>query len=141
MTANIWANPGDRNPWTVLDQRLHQANVTAQQVQVAWVKQALAGPAGLGEFPKHAEVLKKHMVTLLNKLHEKFPSLHIAYLSSRIYGGYATTPLNPEPYAYESAFAVRWLIEDQITGEGTQVTAIAMGAIPMGRWGEGQKSR
>mgnify|MGYP003332739846 CR=1 FL=1 len=33
--------------------------------------------------------------------------LRIAYLGSRTYGGYATTPLNPEPHAYEGAFAVR----------------------------------
>lgn len=57
------------------------------------------------------------MVGFLNKLKQKFPNLRIACLSSRIYGGYATTHLNPEPYAYESAFVVRWLIQDQIKGE------------------------
>src|SRR5262249_19453133 len=46
------------------------------------------------------------------------PRIRVVYLSSRIYGGYATTPLNPEPYAYESGFAVRWLIQDQITEHG-----------------------
>ena len=101
----------------MLDQRLEKAGVAHQQVQAAWVKQALAQPAGLGDFPKHAEALKRHMVGLLNKLREKFPNLRIAYLSSRIYAGYATTALNPEPYAYESAFAVRWLIADQMKGE------------------------
>lgn len=60
VTANVWANPGARNPWEVLDQRLQRASVTPQQVQVAWVKQAIGGPARLGEFPKHAEVLKGH---------------------------------------------------------------------------------
>jgi hypothetical protein len=41
----------------------------------------------------------------------------VAYLSSRIYAGYAVTPLNPEPYAYEGAFAVRWLIQSQADGD------------------------
>ena len=124
MTASRWATtnlrsvPGpNRGPWDVLDQRLRKAGVTAQQVQVAWLKQAEIGPANLGEFPKHAEALKGYTVGLLNKLHEKFPSLRIVYLSSRIYAGYARTPLNPEPYAYESAFAVRWLIQDQVKGD------------------------
>ncbi len=117
MTARAWANPGARNPWDVLDERLQQAGVTAQQVQVAWIKQANAGPSNEGEFPQHAERLKKDMVTLLNKLKDRFPNLRIAHLSNRIYAGYARTPLNPEPYAYESAFAVRWLIQDQIKGD------------------------
>src|SRR4029078_9517075 len=39
------------------------------------------------------------------------------YLSSRIYAGYAKTALNPEPYAYEGAFAVRKVIAAQIAGE------------------------
>ena len=139
MTASIWANPGAQNPWEVLDQRLRQAGVTAQQVQVAWVKQALAGPAGLGEFPRHAETLKKDMVVLLNRLHEKFSNLHLAYLSSRIYGGYATTPLNPEPYAYESAFVVRWLIEDQIRGEGPVKSPLLLWGPYL--WADGEKGR
>ena len=45
------------------------------------------------------------------------PNVKLAYLSSRTYGGYATTPLNPEPYAYESGFSVKWLIEGQLKGE------------------------
>jgi hypothetical protein len=60
--------------------------------------------------------LKDDLVVVLQKLKGRFPNLRLAYLSSRIYAGYATTPLNPEPYAYESAFAVRWLIRDQANG-------------------------
>ena len=33
------------------------------------------------------------------------------------YAGYASTMLNPEPYAYEGALAVRKLIQDQIKGD------------------------
>ncbi len=53
----------------------------------------------------------------MHNLHGRYPNLRIAYLSSRIYAGYAVTPLNPEPYAYETAFAVKWLIADQIAGK------------------------
>jgi hypothetical protein len=115
---------------------------------VAWVKQALPAPEYLGDFPKHAEVLKGHMVGLLNKLREKFPNLRIAYLSSRIYAGYATTHLNPEPYAYESAFVVRWLIQDQIKGDPKLNYDSEKGAVksPLLLWGpylwaDGEKGR
>ncbi len=58
-----------------------------------------------------------HMVVILHKLREQFPNLKIVYLSSRIYAGYARSNLNPEPYAYESGFAVRRLIQSQIKGD------------------------
>ncbi len=48
--------------------------------------------------------MKGHIVMILNKLKKRFPNLRIAYLSSRIYAGYAKSALNPEPYAYESGF-------------------------------------
>jgi hypothetical protein len=105
------------SPWVVMDERIKNARVTARQVQLAWIKQAEMGPANLGEFPKHAQVLQKNIAVILQKLKDRFPNLRIAYLSSRIYAGYAGGPLNPEPYAYESAFSVRWLIEDQMKGE------------------------
>ncbi len=54
---------------------------------------------------------------VLHILHNKFPNLKIAYLSSRIYGGWAASPLNPEPHAYEEGFSVKWLIADQIAGK------------------------
>jgi hypothetical protein len=101
----------------VLEQRLKDASFSAGQVQVAWIKQARANPVSLGEFPRHAQALRDDMAVIVQKLKQRFPNLRIAYLSSRIYAGYALTPLNPEPYAYESAFAVQWLIQDQIEGK------------------------
>ena len=138
QTANVWANPGAHDPWKVLDERLRHSSVTPQQVQVAWVKQAIPAPEYLGAFPKHAEVLKKHMVGLLNQLKQRYPNVHIAYLSSRIYAGYATTHLNPEPYAYESAFVVRWLIQDQIKESPARSPILLWGPY---LWADGEKGR
>jgi hypothetical protein len=68
---------------------------------------------------------------------ERFPHARLCYLSSRTYGGYATTRLNPEPYAYESAFAVKWLIEKQIRGEADLNYDPARGPVksPWLSWG------
>jgi hypothetical protein len=113
------------------------AGVTARQVQVAWMKQAEAGPAQHGEFPKHARQLQENLVKSLMNLKEKLPNLGIVYLSSRIYAGYATTGLNPEPYAYEGASAMRWLIQDQIAGKPELNYDLARGTVitPLLLWG------
>jgi len=140
QTANLWANPGARNPWQGLDERLRYAHVTARQVQAAWIKQAMPGPEYLGEFPKHADVLRGHMVGLLGQLQQRFPNVRIAYLSSRIYAGYATTHLNPEPYAYESAFVVRRLIQEQGREEAGLAGAPVLLWGPY-LWADGEKGR
>src|SRR5207237_1804365 len=61
----------------------------------------------------------------------------LVYLSSRTYGGYAKSPLNPEPYAYESAFSVKWLIEQQIKGDPSLNFDAKKGAVkaPWLSWG------
>jgi hypothetical protein len=154
MDAKAWAGsgrpdrPGSRNPWEVLGDRLQQAGLSDEQVQVAWVKQARITPGSIGEFPVHAEEMKGHMVAILHKLKERFPNLRIAYLSSRTYAGYAKTPLNPEPYAYESAFVVRRLIQDQIEGDPELNYDPAKGPVksPLLLWGpylwtDGEKGR
>jgi hypothetical protein len=107
-----WAPPGAA-PWGEALRRLESAGVTPQQVQVAWVKLANKGPRG--ELEEHGCKLQRDTVAVLQNAKAKFPNLRVAYLGSRIYAGYATNPLNPEPYAYESAYVVRWLIQDQIT--------------------------
>jgi hypothetical protein len=77
------------------------------------------------------------MATILNIAKERYPNLQLACLSSRIYAGYASTPLNPEPYAYESAFSVRWLIQEQIKGDPKLNCHPAKGAVksPLLLWG------
>jgi hypothetical protein len=101
--------------WAEVDARLKRAGATREQVQVAWLKEADAGPTE--GFPKYAQKLRDEERQIVRAMHTRFPNLKMVYLSGRIYAGYATTPLNPEPYAYESGFAVKWLIEEQIKGD------------------------
>lgn len=128
-----WATRDE--PWAQADQRLRNAQVSPQQVQVAWIKLANKGPRG--ELEEHARSLQRDTQTMLHKAKARFPQLRIAYLSSRIYGGYATGPLNPEPYAYESAFAARWLIQDQMAGAAALNWDAERGAVraPLLLWG------
>ncbi len=109
-----WADPNAR-PWAEAERRLKAAAVSPAQVQLAWVKLANKSPSG--DLPEHGRKLQKDTVAVLNNAKSRFPNLRIAYLGSRIYGGYSGGRLNPEPYAYEGAFAVRWLIQDQIKGD------------------------
>jgi hypothetical protein len=121
--AILWAG-GQRpqrrprgDPWRGVQTRLEAAGVTAEQVQVAWIKQALAGPERYGEFPGHADALERALAEIVRRAQAQYPNLRLAFVSSRTYGGYATNRLNPEPYAYESGFAVRGLVARQIAGE------------------------
>jgi hypothetical protein len=107
-------NPKAR-PWIEADRRLVAAKVSPQQVQVAWIK--LANIAPTGDLAEHGRKLEKDAQAVIQNAKARFPNLRVVYLGSRIYAGYSTGVLNPEPYAYESAFAARWLIQDQMKGD------------------------
>jgi len=121
--------------WQTVDQRLSTAGVTPAQVQIAWVKQADPGPTLA--FPNDALRLKGELATIAQILKTRFPNIKIAYYSSRIYAGYATSNLNPEPFAYQSGFAVKWLIEDQINRSADLNFDATRGAVkaPWLAWG------
>lgn len=123
--------------WEHLDQQLAAVGVTGKQVQVAWVKHAKAYPASDGTFPAHAEKFALGFARTAALARKRYPNLRVMYLSSRIYAGYACTPLNPEPYAYEGAFAVRWTIQRQIAGDGKLNYDPARGKVtaPLLLWG------
>jgi hypothetical protein len=108
-----WVDPRGR-AWTEADRRLAAARLSPAQVQAIWVKLANIRPTG--SLRDHGEVLQKDTTALLQNATRRFPNLRIAYLSGRIYGGWATTPLNPEPYAHEGNLVVRWMIRDQQDG-------------------------
>lgn len=101
--------------WKTVDARITAAGKTRAQVQCIWLKEAMIKPTDA--FPIHAEKLEGYLQTICHILHDRFPNLKMVFLSSRIYAGYATTNLNPEPYAYESGFSVKWLIQKQIIGD------------------------
>lgn len=109
--------------WSTVATRLATAGVTAQQVQAVWLKSAVAGPTA--GFPLHAQQLRDYLAQIARNLKVFYPNVKLCFLSSRIYAGYAISPLNPEPFAYESGFAVRWLIEQQDSGDPTLAPSVA----------------
>ena len=129
-----WVDPSAR-AWIEADRRLAAAKVSPKQVQVAWIK--LANVAPTGDLAEHGKKLQQDTSAVLRNAEARFPNLRIAYLASRIYGGYSSGRLNPEPYAYEGAFAVRWLIQDQIKGDAELNYDPARGLVksPLLLWG------
>ena len=115
QTADTWDSPTDINYDRVRDTRLAPRGLSEAQVQVAWVKVANAGPTmSLPAANADAYRLVTQTGNIVRALKVRYSNLQQVYLSSRIYAGYATTTLNPEPYAYESGFAAKWVIEAQI---------------------------
>jgi uncharacterized protein (TIGR03437 family) len=110
-TAAMIAGQGEQY-WSQVDGRLQAANAAAAQVQAAWLKVADAQPSAA--FPNDAVTLQAEMATIVQQARARFPNLKIVYFSSRIYAGYADTALNPEPFAYQAGFAVKWLIDQPL---------------------------
>jgi len=117
--VSSWAKRGS-GTWKTVAERLKSANVMPEQVQVAWVKHAEPGPSPDETPLQYARKVKDDIAASLAITRSTFPNLQVVYLSSRIYGGYNIAGIrrvNPEPFAYETAFSVRWVIEDQIANE------------------------
>jgi len=139
QTAAAIQDPDDNGRgskyWAEVDARLQRAGVSRAQVQAIWIKQADAAPSA--GFPKYAQTLQAELTRIVQIFPGRFPNAKLVYLSSRTYGGYAKTALNPEPYAYESGFAVKWLIEQQLKGDAALNYDPAKGAVkaPWLSWG------
>ncbi len=156
--AARWTSPSSPDYDTVRDQQLAPLGLTEQQVQVIWLKEADAyptvalparpGPPAANQVPD-AYTLETELGAILRALRVRYPHLQEVFLSSRIYGGYASgsikdvAQLNPEPYAYESGFSVKWVIQAQIAqmGNGGAVTDARAGDLnentiaPWAAWG------
>jgi len=125
QTAGSWDSPTDPNYDRVRDTRLIPQGLSEAQVQIAWVKVANAGPlVSLPAANSDAYTLETQMGNIVRALKVRYPNLQQVFLSSRIYAGYATTNLNPEPYAYESGFAVKWIVQ-------AQIDQMANGGVPV----------
>jgi hypothetical protein len=114
-TASAWDEPTDATYDVVRRTRLEPRGLSERQVQVVWLKEANPGPrASLPAADADARRLSAALADVVRAARAHYPNLALVFVSNRIYGGYARTPLNPEPFAYESGFAVKWLVEAQI---------------------------
>jgi hypothetical protein len=139
--AAAWTAPEKDGYANIRTASLAPLGLTPAQVQVVWLKLADSGPKrSLPDPEADAHTLAFNTAKVVRSLKFNYPNLQMVFISSRIYGGYATTPLNPEPYAYESGFAMKWLIETQISQRrGGEITRewgdLTEGAAPWLAWG------
>ncbi len=124
QATNAWAAPinPSQDPWFTALTRLTNAGSSRFQVQIACVKVAHAGPnqcmAADGSATGDAGLIAFNSAATARNLKSAFPNIKLAYFLTRTYGGYALTQLNPEPFAYETGFGVKWMIEAQIAATG-----------------------
>ena len=115
------------------DSILAPQGLSEVQVQVIWLKNANRESPLRPALPNEnadAYVLITGLGNTLRALAARYPNLQQVYLSSRTYGGYATGYTNsPEPYAYETGFAVKWLIEAQIRQLETGIVDMLAGDL------------
>ncbi len=123
---------------TTLNNYLPQNGVTANQVVAAFVEDT--DGIATGSFPSDITTLQSQYETMMQTMLTLFPNLKMVYFGTRVYGGYSNgvgSPDNPEPYAYEVGFAVKWAIQDQLNGSASLNYNPALGPVvaPWMSWG------
>ena len=122
QAAGMWVDPNGTNYDSVATVLASQG-LSELQVQAVWVKQADPNPTtSLPSAGADVYTLEGRLAGIARALRTRYPNLKQVFYSSRIYAGYASSTLNPEPYAYEGGFAVKWLIEAQIRQMATPGT-------------------
>jgi len=105
--------------------------LTEKQVQVLWIKNAnprpgianqrtlcdTSVPGCTNDTGTEAILYESQLGKIIRAAKFRYPNLQQVFLSTRIYAGYATDGLNPEPYAYEYGYSAKWLIEAQVLQE------------------------
>jgi PKD repeat protein len=144
-----WTNPASANWATVITQRLPAAGVTTNQAQVMWLKEALATPRNYGFFPLHAQAMQNYLEIIVRVAKAKYPNLKLLYFTCRT-RAYDTNSadLNPEPFAFETGFADKWVVQDQINGTNNLNYTARKGPVvaPWVSWGpyiwaDGERAR
>jgi hypothetical protein len=99
----------------IRDELLKPAGLAEDQVEVIWMLNANPRPGvALPASDAEAYVYEREIGEIARAARQRYPNLKLMFISTRVYAGYAAVPLNPEPYAYEYGFSVKWAIQAQI---------------------------
>jgi len=114
-TASFWTLPNSVYWDQLVNYLIPEAGVTPDQVVAAWVDDINSTTK---TFPQNAQDLQGDMEVIMGLLQQNFPNIKLAYFSSLNYSGYSlgVDSTVPEPQSYESAFGIKWAIQDQING-------------------------
>lgn len=82
-------------------------------------------------FEQKMRKMKDDLRSILEVMTRQCPNLKIAYVGSDTWRGYSRM----EPQVYEEAFAVKWLIEDQLRGDAELAFEGAKRKVPWLAWG------
>ena len=136
-SATMFADPNNAVWNPIMQNFLPQSGLTANQVVIGWVND---GNTTTGTFPSNMQQTQANLESIARNLYTKFPNIKLAYYGSRFYAGYSNgtvSPANPEPYAYQTGFAVKWTIQDQLNGVASMNYNAANGPVvaPWVDWG------
>jgi hypothetical protein len=144
--------------YDIVNEQLTTNGYSEKQVQIVFFKSARGNPqcdlkfawCADGQSEPDAYTSERILGNILRYLKcckadgtPRYPNLKQVFLTSRIYGGYANGIgphgcINPEPYAYESGFAVQRLIVAQInqaSGPEQYAGTLSYALAPWFDWG------
>ena len=132
--SSDWEDSSDPSYDELQQKRLGRDGWSELQVQAVWLKVANRSPrSSLPSIDADAYRLERSMGNIIRALKARYPNLQLVFVSSRTYGGYSVGRKNPEPFAYESGFASKWLIEAQIAQERTGIVDPEAGDLALSR--------
>jgi hypothetical protein len=113
--APSWISPTSSAYERIKIGRLAPLGLSENQVQAVWLDLEDYKPArSLPSDSADAYLLLNNLSQTMRALRVRYPYLRLAFVSSGIYGGYSVVDFDREPFAYETGFSVKWLIESQI---------------------------
>lgn len=146
QTAEKWL-PGSPNYQRIRDFVLAPRGLTREDVRALSVK--LCNKVNDGPLPPTmpdlaADVYELHAnaILVMGALVTEYPNAELVFVSTRSYAGYAGLSVpppdvaSPEPYAYESGFALRWLVMDAMSGTWADWPFVDWGPY---WWGDGEE--
>ncbi|GAB1429943.1 hypothetical protein MASR2M18_07760 [Ignavibacteria bacterium] len=129
------------NYWKQAEKQFADSGVTNKQVQIAWIETDNTQTADT-TFPRAPQSLRDEFLTLLQTLHILYPNIKICYITARAYSGFID--ISPgatvgkgllHPRDYYNGWAIKWIIEKQMSGDNAYAYEGANAVIPFVTWG------